>query len=234
MSPTPQIVAIGGGVLVPDTGNTKLERYILEICGKQAPRVCFVPTASGDDPSYIVRFYQAYARFGVGLDVLRFFHRAPEDLRAFLFEFDVVHVGGGNTRSMLATWRHWGLDSVLREAWARGIVLCGSSAGSICWFERGVTDSVAGSLTAMDALGMLEGSNCPHYDGEAERRPSYERMIATGALPDGIACDDGVGAHFVGRSLHAAVTSRPSARAFRVTRERERAIERPLDLVRLP
>jgi len=227
------IVAMGGGDLGRDTDIFKLERYILDITGKSAPRVCFVPTASGDDASYVVRFYHAYARFGVGMDVLRFFYRAPADLRAFLFEFDVVHVGGGNTRSMLATWRHWGFDAVLREAWERGIVLCGSSAGSICWFESGVTDSVAGSLTAMDALGFIGGSNCPHYDGEAERRPSYERMIATGVLPDGIACDDGAGAHFVGRSLHAAIAARPNARAFRVARDGTRAVETPLDLVRV-
>ena len=204
--PDPQIVAIGGGVLVPDTGNVALERYILDACGAAKPRVVFVPTASGDDVTYVARFYESYARFGVGLDVLRFFRRTPDDLRAYLFAFDVVHVGGGNTRSMLAVWRHWGFDAVLREAWERGILLCGSSAGSICWFERGLTDSVAGTLTAMDCLGFLAGSNCPHYDGEAERRPAYRRLVASGELAAGIACDDGAGVHFRGRTLARAIS----------------------------
>ncbi len=177
-----------------------------------------------------MRFYQAYARFGVGLDVLRFFYRAPDDLRAYLFAFDVVHVGGGNTRSMLAVWRHWGFDAMLREAWERGIVLCGSSAGSICWFASGITDSIAGELTAMDALGFVPGSNCPHYDGEAERRPAYERMVASGALAPGLACDDGAGLHFVNTTLHAVVAARPTARAYRVERFGNAARQTVLDV----
>jgi peptidase E len=225
----PQIVAIGGGVLVPETGNVALERYILDACGKEKPRVCFVPTASGEDALYIGRFYEAYGRFGASLDVLRFFRRTPADLRDYLFAFDVVHVGGGNTRSMLAVWRHWGFDAVLREAWERGIVLCGSSAGSICWFDWGLTDSVAGDLTAMECLGFLAGSNCPHYDGEKERRPTYERLVGSGELVPGIACDDGAGLHYRGRTLERAIASRPGARAYRVERGPAGAVETPLE-----
>jgi len=231
MSAVRQIVAIGGGVLVPETGNFKLERYILDACGKAKPRVAFVPTASGDDAGYATRFYESYGRFGVGLDVLRFFRRTPADLRAYLFDFDIVHVGGGNTRSMLATWRHWGFDAVLREAWQRGIVLCGSSAGSICWFEAGVTDSIAGSLTAMDALGLVRGSNCPHYDGEPERRPTFQRLVGSAALAGGIACDDGAAAHFLDDALGTCVSARPNARAYRVERDGATARETPYDTV---
>ena len=216
------IVAIGGAALVPDAGNLALERYILGVCGKAKPRVCFVPTASGDDVTYVARFYESYARFGVGLDVLRFFRRTPADLRAYLFGFDVVHVGGGNTRSMLATWRYWEFDTILREAWERGIVLCGSSAGSICWFDGGVTDSIAGELTAMMALGFVSGSNCPHYDGEKERRPAYRRLIAAGELAPGYACDDGVALHYIGTELAEIVTSRPAAAAYRGRTRRTR------------
>jgi peptidase E len=224
---------MGGGVLVPETGNVALERYILEACGAAKPRVAFVPTASGDDASYVARFYEAYGRFGAGLDVLRFFRRTPDDLRAYLFAFDVVHVGGGNTRSMLAVWRHWGFDAVLREAWERGILLCGSSAGSICWFERGLTDSVAGDLTAMDGLGFLAGSNCPHYDGEKERRPAYRALVASGALSEGVACDDGAGVHYRGTSLAIAISAREGARAYRVVRSGSGVTETPLDVRRL-
>ncbi len=232
--PDPQIVAIGGAVLVPETGNNALERYILDACGAEKPRVAFVPTASGDDATYIARFYESYGPLGARLDVLRLFRRTPEDLRAYLFGFDVVHVGGGNTRSMLAVWRHWGLDAILQEAWQRGIVLCGSSAGSICWFERGVTDSVAGALTAMDGLGFLPGSNCPHYDGEKERRPAYRALVAAGEVGAGFACDDGAGLHYRGTSLVAAISSRSNARAYRVERGADgSAIETPLDVAPL-
>lgn len=218
MSVARHIVAIGGGVLASESGNLKLEKFTLEISGREKPRVAFVPTASGDDAGYIARFYEAYGGFGVALDVLRFFRRTPTDLRAYLFGFDVVHVGGGNTRSMLAVWRHWGFDTILREAWERGIVLCGSSAGSLCWFDAGVTDSVAGDLTTTDGLGIIGGSNCPHYDGEVERRPAYQRLVAAGALEAGIACDDGAAVHVTDDANLRVVTARPNARAYRVAR----------------
>ena len=191
--------------------------------------MCFVPTASGEDLNYVARFYETYARMGLELDVLRFFRRTPVDLRDFLFAFDVVHVGGGNTRSMLAVWKHWEFDAVVREAWERGVVLFGSSAGSICWFDEGVTDSLAGDLTRVAALGFLRGSNCPHYDGEKDRRPAYQRLVGSGTLGNGLACDDGVALHYRGDRLEAILSARPGARAYRVERERDGAIETPLD-----
>ncbi len=224
-----RIIGIGGAVLAPESGNFKLERYILDLSGAARPRVVFVPTASGDDVGYVARFYEAYARFGVELDVLRFFRRTPEDLREFLFGFDVVHVGGGNTRSMLAVWRHWGFDAVVKEAWERGILLCGSSAGSICWFEQGLTDSVAGDLTPMEGLRLLPGSNCPHYDGEADRRPAYRKLVADGTLMAGLACDDGAGVQFADGALQRVIASRPNARAYRVERIEGSVRETPLD-----
>lgn len=215
-----RIVAAGGALLV-ESGPLKIERYILEASGKSKPRVCFVPTASGEDLGYVNRFFESYSRFGLDLGVLRFFRRTPADLRDYLFGFDVVHVGGGNTRSMLAVWRHWGFDAVIREAWERGIVLCGSSAGSICWFEEGLTDSVAGDLIAMPCLGFLPGSHCPHYDGEKERRPFYQRSIANGTMRDGYACDDGAALHYIGDRVTAIVGATPAARAYRVERTEE-------------
>jgi peptidase E len=228
-----QIIAMGGGVLVPDTGNFKLERYILDATGKPKPRVCFVPTASGEHPEYVARFGESYGRFGVEIGVLRFFRRTPADLRAFLADFDVIHVGGGNTVSMLAVWRHWGFDNVLREALERGVVLCGSSAGAICWFEYGLTDSVDGPLIPMECLGFLPGSYCPHYDGEALRRPTYERLIASGELAPGIACDDGAGAHYIDGRLAHVVSARPGARGYEVGRVDETARERACEVVAL-
>jgi dipeptidase E len=227
-----QIIAMGG-VLAPDTGNFKLETYILNASGAARPRICYVATASGDDPAHVARVYEAYGRLDARLGTLPFFRRTPADLRAALFEFDVVHVGGGNTRSMLAVWRDWGFDVVLREAYERGILLCGSSAGAICWFEAGVTDSIAGDLTPMNCLGFLAGSNCPHYDGEKDRRPSSQRMVREGRIANGFACDDGVGLHFVDEKLARIVSARENARAYRVERTSDGVGETPLDVLQL-
>jgi peptidase E len=150
-------------------------------------------------------------------------------LRAFVADSDVLLVGGGNTRSMLAVWREWSFVDVLREAYERGTVLCGSSAGAICWFEAGVTDSIAGDLTPLTCLGFLAGSNCPHYDGEKDRRPVYHRLVREGRIGDGIACDDGAGLHFVDEKLERVVSARPNARAYRVERIGDGVRETPLE-----
>jgi len=143
-------------------------------------------------------------------------------------------VGGGNTKSLLALWREWGLDSALREFWQAGGVLAGLSAGSICWFEEGVTDSIPGALSPLPCLGFLAGSNCPHYDGEPERRPSYQRLVARGRIADGYATDDGVALHYVGGRLERVVSSRPHARAYRLARSRDGcAAETPIEPVYL-
>ena len=229
-----QIIAMGGGVLAPDSGYFELERYVVEASGVQRPRIAYVGTASGDDPSHHTRFYEAYGHFDVHLATLTFFRRTPADLHAFVRDFDILHIGGGNTRSMLAVWREWKFDEVLREAYRRGVVLCGSSAGSICWFEAGITDSVAGDLLPLECLGFLGGSNCPHYDGEKDRRPAYQRLVREGRIAAGIGCDDGVALHFVDEKLERIVSSRENARAYRVEREAAGvAVETPLDVVAL-
>jgi dipeptidase E len=126
----------------------------------------------------------------------------------------VVYVGGGNTKSMLVVWRDWGLPELLREAWEKGTVLTGVSAGAICWFEQGVTDSWAGELRPLDGLGFLPGSCCPHYDGEADRRPSYHRLLGSGEIATGVAIEDWTGVHFVGTKIHRVVSSKPGAKAY--------------------
>lgn len=225
-----QIVAMGGGVLAPDTGNFKLEEYIVVASGATRPRICYVATASGDDTTYVSRFYESYGHFDARLETLPFFRRTPADLRAVLFACDVVHVGGGNTRSMLAVWRDWGFDAVLREAYERGVLLCGSSAGAICWFDAGVTDSIADDLTPLECLGILPGSCCPHYDGEKDRRPSYQRMVREGRIADGFACDDGAGLHFIDGKLARVVSARENARGYRVERAADGVRETPLEV----
>ena len=234
MPPLRQIVALGGGGFSEEPDNLALDRYVLGCARRDEPRVCFIPTASGDAQSYVDRFYAAFDRLPCVPTHLSLFETPPTDHRALVQEQDVLYVGGGNTRNLLVLWREWGLDRVLRDAWERGAVLAGISAGSICWFEGGVSDSVApGALAPLCCLGFLPGSNCPHYDGEAERRPAYHRFVAAGLLADGYAADDGVALHFVGDRLERLVSSRPHAKAYRVERRGERVIETvltPLDL----
>jgi len=204
-----QIIAIGGY-------DPLLHPYLLAQSAKANPAVCFLPQASGESPEYIDRFHAAFRALPCRPSHLSLFDLPTADLESLLLEQDIIYVGGGNTRSMLALWREWELDRILRVAWQTGIVLCGWSAGSICWFEQGVTDSIPGPLTPMDCLGFLPGSNCPHYDGEIERRPSYHRLLGAGLLCPGYAADDGVGLHFRGTELHRIVSVRPRAAAYRV------------------
>jgi peptidase E len=138
----------------------------------------------------------------------------PED---FLLTRDLIFVGGGSVANMLAVWRVHQLDRILRTAWQAGVVLAGVSAGAICWFEGGTTDSFGPDLRPFtDGLGLLAGSYCPHYDSEPARRPLFTSLIAAGLLPAGIACDDGAGAHFVDGELQGVVSGLPGAAGYRV------------------
>jgi len=227
--PAAHVVAMGGGGFSMETDNPLLDDYILSLARASRPKVCFVPTASGDSESYCLRFYEAFARRKCVPTCLPLFKRNAQDLRSFVLEQDVIYVGGGNTANLLAVWRVHGLDRILRLARSRGTVLCGISAGSICWFEAGVTDSFGPRLAALrDGLGFLPGSNCPHYDGEPQRRPAYHRLVKSG-LPAGLAADDGCALHFVGRRLHRVVASRPTARAYRVEFHSGKVRESPLE-----
>ena len=197
---------------------------MLGLSGKERPRVCLVPTASSELPDFMVRFYSELSPYAECSHV-SFFPWPREDLREHVLSRDVLFIGGGNTANMLAVWRVHGFDQILREAWEQGIVLSGSSAGMICWFEAGVTDSFGPQLTGMrDGLGFLSGSACPHYDGEELRRPVYERLVADG-FPPGIALDDGAGAHYVGTELHAVVASSAGAGGYLVGPDGEQALE---------
>jgi peptidase E len=213
----PQIIAIGGGSFASDPENPALELYILAQARKRNPSVCFLPTASGDAPTYIAKFYAAFAKHRCRPSHFPFFERTPDPRT--LLEQDVIYVGGGNTKSMLAVWREWQLPKFLREAWNAGTVLTGVSAGAICWFEAGVTDSWAGNLAPLPCLGWLPGACCPHYDGEAERRPAVHDFVAKGLIPRTLALDDGAAAHFEGRKLIRIVSWRPNAGAYLVQRK---------------
>ncbi len=225
--PTPQIIAIGGAGFAAVPRNLELDRYILEQTGRKRPSVAFVGTASGDADLYLARFYAAYSELDCRPAHLPLFARTP-DPESFLLSRDVIFVGGGNTRSMLAVWREWGIPDLLRKAWESGIVLAGISAGAICWFRQGVTDSHAEQLTALNGLGFLPESCCPHYDSEPDRRPSYHRLLEEGKIRSGFAIDDGAALHFRGTAEPQAVAQRPAAGVYRVGAMNGKASEEPM------
>jgi peptidase E len=213
--PEPRIVAMGG---VPD--ETLLD-YLLGLApGK---RLLYVPTAGMEDPARTVWWYERlHGR--AEMTHLHFFPWPPTGLRDLVLAQDIVLVTGGNTANALAVWQTHGFDEMLRDAWQRGILLAGWSAGMICWFGQGVTDSFGPELAPLDCLGFLPGSACPHYDGEEQRRPVYTRLVSEGLAP-GIAADDDVALHYVGTELREVVASREGAAAYRVEPGREKALE---------
>lgn len=209
-----QIIAMGGGGFSMEPDNPLLDQYILGQAKKQSPKVCFIPTASGDQDNYTNRFYESFNNLECSTSHLSLFEPNFSDLEEFILEQDVLYVGGGNTRNMLVLWKEWGLDNIILKAYKKGIILAGLSAGSICWFEEGLTDPLNGPLYKLDCLGILKGSNCPHYDGESKRRPAYKEMIAENKMKPGYAVEDGVALHFVDEQLHISVSSHIDRKAY--------------------
>lgn len=222
------IVALGGGGFSDEGLPTRLDDFILSLARNRRPRICFLPTASGDSETYPIKFYRAFTLRDCQPSDLALFRRTVADLRAFLLDQDVIYVGGGNTANMLAIWRVHGVDAILREAWEAGVVLAGISAGATCWFEAAVTDSFGLPPTGLrDGLGLLPGSACPHYNSEDQRRPAYHELVL-GGFPGGYAADDGVGLHFVGRELAEVVSEVEGPSAYTVKLEGATVVERPL------
>jgi dipeptidase E len=216
-----QIVAMGGGGFSMEPTNPLLDDYVLSLSKRQPARVCFLPTASGDSPPYVARFYRSLSGRCVPSDLTLIDSALPRrpsatsDIEAFLRGQDVFYVGGGNTVHLLSLWRAHGLDRLLRDAWLGGAILCGVSAGMNCWFTASITDGFGALAPFDDGLGFLAGSACPHYDGDKNRRAAFHRAIAEG-LPPGYAADDGAALHFVGQNLVEVVTSRRAAKAYRL------------------
>jgi peptidase E len=205
-------------MLMPREGVPLHIEYAMDLSGREKPNLCVLNTAIGDDPNVYLRFYDRLAPTQARVRHLALFPMPnvadPEDL---LMSQDIIFVGGGSVANMLAVWRVHGIDEILRKAWQAGIVLAGSSAGGICWFEGGTTDSFGVKLRPFtDGLGMLAGSFCPHYNSEPERRPLYRRLVADGTLSGGIACDDGVAAHFIDDALTEVIADRADTSGYRV------------------
>lgn len=217
------IVAMGGGALL--SRESRIEDFMLGLARSNRPRVCWLPTAGGEKPEWIVRFYEEFSVRDCEPSHLTLFGM-PEDPAAHVARQDVIYVGGGNTANMLAIWRVHGIDRALLDAWERGAVVGGMSAGANCWFEDSVTDSFGPTLRALGGgLGLLPGSFCPHYDGEPERRPTYTRLVRDGTLAPGHAADDDAAFHFVSTELREVVSQREGARGYRVTPEGEEPLE---------
>jgi dipeptidase E len=232
----PQIVALGGGGFSMERDSSLLDDYVLSLTDAERPRVCFLPTASGDADHYVVRFYR---RFAASCDAshVSLFRRdqgaggVEDDLASHLLAQDLIYVGGGNVVSMLGAWRAHGLDDVLRKAWRKGIVLCGPSAGSLCWFDEALS-AFHGAPRSVRGLGVLPYSNCVHYDAEPARRAEYHRFVGDGMRP-GFAAEDGVALHFRRTRLQHAVSSRPDGCAYRVEHAGDGVVETPLQVTYL-
>lgn len=231
-----QVVALGGGGFSMEPDNPLLDDFVLSRSRRRPARVCFVSTASAESPAYIAKFYRAFSGRCIPTDLTLFdspsLSRHPprtKDLASFIASQDIIYVGGGSTANLLAVWRMHGLDRLLRRAWLAGAVMSGISAGMICWFQGGITDSFGGFQPLRDGLGFIRATACPHYDGEPERQEAFRKFVAQGA-PAGYAAEDGVALHFVGHTLKQAVGSRPNAAAYQIKRRRGEVLEIPISV----
>lgn len=223
---TPRQILIAGGGF-----GTAFIRYMAELTGKDRPRLCYLPTASADRESGIIRWYENCAPLDVVPLVQESFissYDMDRSWRDVFLSMDGIVVSGGNTLNQQAIWQVQGIDAVLREAWDRGIVLGGASAGSLCWFEEGTTDSRPQEVTRIECLGFLRGSHSPHYDAEAVRRPTYHRLIQSGELQPGYACDNDAGIYFVDNEVRRVVKTREEASVYFVTLENGEVVETEL------
>lgn len=224
-----QVIAMGGGGFSMEPNNPLLDQYIIDQARKKRPSVCFLPHASDDAVRYTLQFYTAFNRLNAQPTYLSLFTPPTADLESFLMEQDVIYVGGGNTKSMLALWREWDLDVILRHAYQQGTVLAGISAGANCWFQECSTDSIPGALSVLPCLGLLKGSFCPHYDGEPERRPSLQQLMKDNKIVPGYAADDGAAVHIVNEALESCISSRPAAKVYMVRKSEGELVETTLD-----
>jgi peptidase E len=212
-------------------------KYVASLTGKKNPKICFLPTATGDAPGYVMRWFENCA----GLPILPYVQRSfissysqKESFEDVFINMDAILVGGGNTLNMMAIWKAQGMDIALRKAYEKGVVLGGGSAGSLCWFEQGTTDSRPGKLTTVEGLGLISGSHSPHYDGEGERKPLYMSKIKSGEYKSGYACDDKAGIYFENEEVKQVVSLDQKSNAYFLSLTGREVKETVLQKVLLP
>lgn len=214
----------------PDNG--LLDKYILNLVPKERPKICFMGTASNDGQEYRDMFYNFFNRQKCEPSHLAL-TAPPKNIEAFIMDKDIIHVGGGNTKLIIDTWKKFGVDKIMKKAWDAGIILTGMSAGAICWFEDGITNPSKGTLTRLPCLGLLEGSFCPHYDDRVELKSAFHQLILKGVIEGGYGVEDGAAIHFVGTEPVRVVTSRPDVTAYKVKKVRNKISETKMDAIYL-
>jgi dipeptidase E len=227
---TRKILIAGGGF------GTAFVRYMAELTGKPRPKICYLPTASADSPSGIISWYRTCAPLNVEASVQESFIASARQSRSWeevFLSVDAIVASGGNTLNQQAIWKAQGIDAVLRQAWDRGIVLGGASAGSLCWFEEGTTDSRPKALSTVQCLGFLKGSHSPHYDAERDRRPLYQKLIGSGQMKPGYACDNDAGIYFEDNTVKRVVSTRPEAKVYYVSVVDGKVVEKVIEPERI-
>ena len=207
------IIAIGGGGFGRSPKNPIIEDYIVKLAISNNPKIAFFPTASAENKDYVVNFYKAFSKLNCKPEYISLFQNTP-DLNHIVNSSDIIYIGGGNTKSMLAVFREWDLDKMLFKAYQEGKILCGVSAGAICWFEKGITDSWEGDLRVLDCFNFLSGVCCPHYDGEEKRRPSVEKFIKNNQISDAICIEDGAAVHYQDNAFKTAISFYPKKKEY--------------------
>ena len=225
-----QIIAIGGGGFGRNPNQRIIEKYIIDQSNESKPNILFIPTASAEDKSYTVNFYSCFNGLNCNPSHLNFFQRTPR-IEGLINKADIIYVGGGNTKSMLAVWKEWKLDKLLIKAYNKGTVLAGVSAGAICWFDTGITDSWASNLNYIDCMGVLSGSCCPHYDSEKDRRPSVHKFIEQEKLKSVYAIEDGAAIHFVDDAPYKNISFLENSKVFFVDKQNSIVREKPQKMV---
>ena len=221
-----QIIAIGGGGFGRNPSEGIVEKYIINQSEEARPKICFIPTATGDNEAYKVNFYSTFSKLNCSPSHLDFFKRTP-NLKELCCSQDIIFIGGGNTKSMLAVWKDWGLEKILKQAYDAGTIMCGVSAGAICWFEYGITDSWEDELKIIDCLGFVQGSCCPHYDEEPQRKPSLNKFLSKGVLESCNAIDGGCALHMKDGVVYKSIVFAKKKNAYLVSTKDEEIIESP-------
>ena len=226
------ILAIGGGGFSRNNSSYLIEKYLLKLTGKDKPHICFLPTATGDDDTYIVRFYSIFTRLNCIPTHIEFFKRTI-DIHNHIMNQDVVFVGGGITKSMLAIWNDWGMSGILNKAYNQGVVMSGVSAGAICWFTSGITDSWDNNLRILPCLDFISGTCCPHYDEEPSRIPYVKKMLYQKKVNNIISIEGGSAMHFIDEKPYKNISFNNNKNTYNVYLDNKDIVEIVYDKIQL-